>query len=379
MKMLVLGAGLQGSACAYDLLQTSDAQVTLADKQIGDLPAFLRPYLGHRLTALELDAREQEAVVSTLRSCDAVMCALPYYFNLPITQAAIEAGVHYCDLGGNTQIVHDQEALHGSANDRRISVVPDCGLAPGLANILAAECVRRVGGRAHSVKLFVGGLPQHPKPPLNYQVVYSLEGALDYYTTPSWIIREGERMQVEPLTELEDVCFPAPLGTLEAFHTGGGLSTMPWAFKGIVQNMEYKTLRYPGHVHIMKAIRDLGLVDLDPVVVGKVSVRPRDVFVAVVEPHLRHPDAEDLVALRVVGEGVRDGHPVRAAFRVLDRYDRKVAITAMERTTGYSLSITGQMQVAGEIAPGVQPAFQAVPFRPYVEALARRGIEVVEE
>ena len=154
---------------------------------------------------------------------------------------------------------------------------------------------------------------------------------------------------------------------------------MPWAFTGIVQNMEYKTLRYPGHVHIMKAIRDLGLVDLDPVVVGKVSVRPRDVFVAVVEPHLRHPDAEDLVALRVVGEGARDGHPVRAAFRVLDRYDRKVAITAMERTTGYSLSITGQMQVAGEIAPGVQPAFQAVPFQPYVDALARRGIEVVEE
>ena len=100
--------------------------------------------------------------------------------------------------------------------------------------------------RAEQVKIYVGGLPQQPEPPLNYQIVYSLEGALDYYTTPSWVLRGGKPVQVDALSELEPVEFPAPVGTLEAFHTGGGISTLPFAYEGKVDVMEYKTLRYPG-------------------------------------------------------------------------------------------------------------------------------------
>src|SRR5690606_4574117 len=108
-------------------------------------------------------------------------------------------------------------------------------------------------------------LPQHPEPPLNYQIVYSLEGVLDYYTTVSWILRDGELRQVDALSEVEPVEFPTPVGTLEAFHTAGGLSTLPWTYQGRVRSMEYKTLRYPGHAAIMRAIRELGLLRLEPV------------------------------------------------------------------------------------------------------------------
>src|SRR5256886_6474568 len=122
-----------------------------------------------------------------------------------------------------------------------------------MVNILAAEGIRRVGN-AEVVKIYVGGLPQHPEPPLNYQIVYSLAGALDYYTTPSWVLRDGRPARVEALSELEHVVFPPPVGELEAFHTGGGISTMPWAYEGRGRAMEYKTLRAPRDVPSQRPI-----------------------------------------------------------------------------------------------------------------------------
>src|SRR6185436_19419953 len=129
--------------------------------------------------------------------------ALPYYLNVRMVELAIEAGAHFCDLGGNTDIVRQQEALAPAAVARGVSVVPDCGVAPGMVNVLAVEAMRRLDV-VDSIKLYVGGLPQHPKPPLNYSIVYSLEGVLDYYTTPSWIVRDGKLVEVEALSELED-------------------------------------------------------------------------------------------------------------------------------------------------------------------------------
>jgi lysine 6-dehydrogenase len=374
--MLVLGAGLQGSACAFDLLETTDAQVTIADLRPPTLPDFLEARADGRLAVIQLDATDEAAVSAQMREHDAVMCALPYYFNLRMTRLAIEAGVHFADLGGNTDIVRQQEALSAEAEAKCVTVTPDCGLAPGMANIVAAASMCHLD-QTRSVKIFVGGLPQHPRPPLNYQVVYSLEGALDYYTTPSWILRDGEAVQVDALSEIEPVSFPAPLGVLEAFHTGGGISTMPWQFEGTVDRMEYKTLRYPGHAEIMRAIRELGLLDLAPVDVRGTPVRPRDVFIAAVDAKLRRPDSEDLVALQVVATGTKDGQPKTVTYRLLDFYDGDHRISAMERTTGYSLSITGQMQVDGRLSThGVRPAYQTTPFAEYVAELRRRGIMI---
>jgi lysine 6-dehydrogenase len=379
--MLVLGAGQQGSACAYDLLQTDAAQVTLADCRFDHLPRFLEPAGARRLSLERVDVRDEGAMLALMRRHDAVMCAIPYYFNYPMARLAIEAGVHFADLGGNTGIVRQQETLHARAVERGVSVLPDCGLAPGMANVLAAEAIRRLG-RAVRVKLYVGGLPQHPRPPLNYQVVYSLEGVLDYYTTPSWVLRGGKPVQVDALSEVEEVEFPEPLGRLEAFHTGGGISTMPWHYEGRVGTMEYKTLRYPGHANLMRAMRELGLLDLEPVDVCGASVRPRDVFIAVVDPKLRHAEERDLVALLVTAEGAAAGPAGaaatnRVAFRLVDRFDAEHGISAMMRTTGFSLSITAQMQVDGRVRErGVRPAYLAVPFEAYVTELAKRGIRI---
>jgi len=377
MRMLVLGGGLQGSACAWDLLRTADADVTLADAHPGVLPAVLEEYRGGRLTVATLDARDHAGVRDGMASHAAVLSALPYYLNADMARLAVEAGVHFADLGGNTDIVRQQQRLDAEARARGVSVMADCGLAPGMVNILAAEGIRRLE-TVESVRCYVGGLPQDPQPPLNYTIVYSLEGVLDYYTTPSWILRDGRATRVEALSELEAVEFPAPAGRLEAFHTAGGISTMPWDFEGRIPVMEYKTLRYPGHADIIRAIRELGLLGTDPVNVGGSAVRPRDVFVALVDARLRRPQARDLVALRVVVTGRRGGKPATVTFSLLDLFDEQHEISAMMRTTGYSLSVTGQLQVAGGIPAGVTTAYEGMPFDRYVSALADRGVTITD-
>ncbi|MBV9880355.1 MAG: saccharopine dehydrogenase NADP-binding domain-containing protein [Gemmatirosa sp.] len=391
MRMLVLGAGLQGSACAFDLLQNpAVTEVRLADLNVSRLPAFLAPYtdpasLGGahpRLLPTPLDAKDTEAVRALMTQSDAVMSALPYYFNGPMARHAIECHAHFCDLGGNTEIVFEQKRLDGAAKAEGVSVVPDCGLAPGMVNILAQhgiDLLEQDGATVQTVRIFVGGLPQKPEAPLNYQIVYSLEGVLDYYTTQSSIVRDGRQQPVTALSEVEPVTFSDPgIGTLEAFHTAGGLSTMGYRFEGKIPTMEYKTLRYPGHAQIMEAIRELGFFGLEPVDVKGIKVVPRDLAIAVMQPRLTKPGSPDLVALRVVVEGTRDGASVSRGWELVDRYDQARGISAMMRTTGYSLSITGQLQASGVIAPGVHTPDECMPAERYIAELAQRGIAIRE-
>ena len=379
MRMLVLGAGLQGSACAFDLLRNPKVnEVRLADLHIHHLPEFLRPFSGDRLIPTPLDVRNREAVLALMKECDAVMCALPYYFNLEMTECAVDAGAHFCDLGGNTEIVFQQKELHDRALAAGVSVIPDCGLAPGMVNILAEHGINQLD-TVRAVRIYVGGLPQNPEPPLNYQIVYSLEGVLDYYTTLSWVVREGKLTQVAALSELESVVFEEPVGELEAFHTAGGLSTMGFRYEGKIPTMEYKTLRYPGHARIMEAIRDLGLLELEPVDLDGIKVIPRELFIAAAGPRLRKPESPDMVALRVTVEGTRGGRDTMRGWEVLDYYDVEHGISAMMRTTGYSLAITGQMQANGHArGAGVLTPDEAVPAERYVDELRKRGIVVKE-
>jgi lysine 6-dehydrogenase len=382
MRFLVIGAGKQGSACALDLLQQPQVtKVILADKAADRLPDSLTPFQADpRLELRRLDLHDEAAIRAAMAGVQSVLSAAPYYFNEPLARLAVEAGAHFADLGGNTEIVFQQKKLDAAARAKGVSVIPDCGLAPGMVNILAGEGIRRLDTVA-KVKIYVGGLPQHPEPPLNYMVVYSLEGALDYYTTPSWVLRDGKRARVEALSELEDVSFPAPVGTLEAFHTGGGISTMPFAWEGKIPVMEYKTLRYPGHAAIMRPIRDLGLLDNTPIEMngGGHKISPRQAFIASVSPRLTKPQGRDLVALRVDVTGTKNGRPAGWRWQLVDRYDETRHVTAMMRTTGYSLAITGLMQVDGRVAQnGVRTPDECMPAGDYIAELGKRGVVIAE-
>ena len=375
MKFLVLGAGAQGSACAFELLQRPEVdRVVLADLDVNEPRPFLKHFLGGALELLTLDATDEVAVRSALESVDGVASALPYYFNLDMTRLAIESKANFCDLGGNTEIVDQQRKMTVEAQERDVSVVPDCGLAPGMVNILAQGGIDALD-ETESVKIYVGGLPQVPEPPLNYQLVYSLEGVLDYYTTPVLVLEGGEVIDKEPLTGVETVTFEA-LGELEAFLTAGGISRMPYRYRGLIPSMSYKTLRYPGHCELMKSMRNLGLMDLDPVEIGGASVVPRDLLIKVLDTKLRKPSGKDLVVMRVVIDGAIDGASRTVTYEMVDYYDQDQEITAMMRTTGYSLGATAYMQAAGLIPKGVHTPSECVPAEMYIQQLANRGIVI---
>ena len=378
MKFLVLGGGTQGCAAAFDLLQDGEVtEVVIADLRTNSLHCALRPYLGGRLTTARVNASREWEVAAAMKGASAVLCAFPYYFNYDMARLALEAGAHFTDLGGNTAIVERQRGLDARAREAGLSVVPDVGLAPGLVNILAQGGIDRLD-TADSVRLWVGGLPQSPRPPLNYQIVYSLEGMLDYYVTPAEILRDGRRTMVEALSGHETLDFPAPIGRLEAFYTGGGTSTLPARYEGQIRTLKYKTLRYPGHAHIMRAIRELGLLGDREVDYGGNPVNPRRFFIQQVTPLLTNEAGDDLVVARVEVAGEQGGRPARIRYDVTDYHDPVTGITAMARTTGFSLAIVALMQARGEMAhAGVGTPDQVIRPDPFVGELHRRGIGVL--
>ncbi|MDT8369565.1 MAG: saccharopine dehydrogenase C-terminal domain-containing protein [Longimicrobiales bacterium] len=378
MKFLVLGAGAQGSAAAFDLVRRDAVEeVVLADCLVDDVRPFLKPYLGGKLSVAAVDANDPATVRPLMERADAVVCGLPYFFGFPMARLAVESGAHYCDLGGNTEIVEQQKTLDQDAKHAGVSVIPDCGLAPGMVNILAQAGIDALD-RAASVRIWVGGLPQYPRPPLNYQIVYSMQGVLDYYTTTSIILRGGEVTEVTALSEIESLEVDG-VGELEAFHTAGGISSMPYRYQGVIPTMEYKTLRYPGHAQIMESIRELGLISDVPIWHQSCEVVPRDVFIDIVSPKLRNPDGDDLVALRVRVEGEAEGEPAWVQYDLVDRYDAENCVTAMMRTTGYSLAITALMQVDGRVERmGVLTPDEVMPAATYIDELAGHAVEIVE-
>ncbi|MGI9627418.1 MAG: saccharopine dehydrogenase family protein, partial [Longimicrobiales bacterium] len=305
-----------------------------------------------------------------------VLCGLPYYLNLEAATLAVQAGAHFTDLGGNTAIVDQQRALDAEARGKGISVTPDTGLAPGMVNIFAQAGVEALDS-AESIRMWVGGLPQDPQPPLNYQIVYSLEGVLDYYVTPAVILREGNPTTVEALSGLEIVAFDEPLGQLEAFFTGGGNSSLPQRYDGQIDTVEYKTLRYPGHADLMRAMRDLGLLKENEVDFEGHKISPRKFFIEQITPILTNPDGNDLVVARVEVAGTKGDAPAKIRYDVLDYFDPSTGLTAMMRTTGFSLSVTGLLQARGQVSrPGVGTPDEVVPATQFIHELRARGIEI---
>ncbi len=378
MKLLVLGAGLQGSAAAFDLLRNVDVErVGLADRSSERLEQARLRLGDRRLSLHELDVADTERVIELMADYDACLSAVNYWFNVDLTRAAIEARTHICDLGGNNTIVGEQLKMDAAAFAAGVTVVPDCGLAPGMANILAAHGIRRLD-EVSSVRIRVGGLPQHPKPPLDYQLVFAVEGLLNEYVERCVVVRDGVKLSVEPLTEIEEIEFPEPFGKLEAFHTSGGLSTLAKTFAGKIRDMDYKTIRYPGHGAKMRTLLEIGLFSADPLQVGDVEVKPRAVTARVLE-NLLAGDNQDCVLVRVTVVGLKNGARRRLEFELIDHYDAENGITAMMRCTAYPASVILQMLASKRIEPrGVVLQERCVPAEEFIAELQKRGMRILE-
>ncbi len=376
MRLLVIGAGMMGSAAAYDMARAKDvASVTLADtdkrrakeaaKRVNKLAG------GNKVDAVTIDAGNPGKVAKLMRGHDAALSAVPYFFNLGLAKAAVEARSHFADLGGNNTVVRKEFELSKKAAKRGVAIAPDCGLSPGMASILAGELMRRVGDRADALKIYVGGLPEHPKEPFGYQLVFSVEGLINEYVEPARVLRGGKLKVIEPLSEPENFEI-AGYPPLTAFHTSGGTSTLPETFEGRVGECFEKTLRYRGHLALIRGLYDLGMFSSEKRKFGKVEVAPRTVISKIFEEKFAGSDP-DVVIMRV--EAHRRGRV--ASFEIVDRYDPKTGMTAMMRTTAWPASVVVQMLASGKIQKrgGIRQELD-VPARPFLDAMEARGVHI---
>ncbi len=382
-KYVVLGAGRQGVAAAYDLHRYGQAQALVIADQDGELARRAADRVNDLLhsdvvESAVVDVTMESALVRLLRGVDAVVSAVPYRFNLGVARAAIEAGANMCDLGGNTDLVWQELALDEAAKAAGVCIIPDCGLMPGMGNTLAVYAMGLMAQPQH-VRIFVGGLPLHPRPPFDYLLTFHIAGLSNEYAGNAVYLRNGEIVEVPVFTELEMLDFPEPIGRCEAFVTSGGTSTCPWTFRSDLLTYEEKTVRYPGHCVTFKGFADLGLLNLTPIEVGDTAVVPRDVFHALLEPKVSFPQDEDLVVLRVLCSGENAaGRQVEAKIEVIDYQDRQTGFRAMERMTGFPAAIVAHMMAAGRTPRGAVPLELSVDGRVFVAEWRRRNLPLSE-
>lgn len=375
---LVLGAGLMGRALALDLARSErSSTIVVADvdeSRAGDVARSLPNGKGKHLA---LDVGDYNDVVRAMKDAVCTVGAVSYKVNVDLTRAAIEAGCSYCDLGGNDSIVEQQLSLDESAHRANVTIIPNCGLAPGLANIIAAKGSDDMSD-IQSIRIRVGGLPVHPTPPLNYQLVFSVEGLINEYSGDALVLRDGAVTKIPSLTEVESLNFLPRFPELEAFLTSGGTSLLPKMLQGRVAELDYKTIRYPGHCEKMRTLLELGFGSLDPIQVGRSIMTQRELFGQLLLKRI--PSAgPDVVLVRVEIEG-KTGIPIRRVFELIDFADETDNISAMMRTTAYPTSVIAQLVQQGIVTKrGVSTPEQCVPLEPLLEGLRRRGVIVTKK
>ena len=391
MKLLVIGSGMMGSAAAFDMARTPQVvSVTLADSDLRrarDVAARVnRMTRDKKVRAVSLDASDEKAAARLMRGHDAALSAVPYFLNLGLARAAVAARCHFADLGGNNTVVRQELALSRRAEKAGVALAPDCGLSPGMASILGGELVRRLGGRADALRLYVGGLPAQPTPPFHYQLVFSVEGLINEYVEPARILRKGKLTTIDPLTEPEDFQFDG-FPPLVAFHTSGGTSTLPETFEGRVGECFEKTLRYPGHYDLLCELKELGLFSSEKIQIGKAEIAPRAVMSKIFEGKFasKGPDVclmrlEAHESVRRAGfRGLLGGRLKGriASFTMIDHYDDKTDMSAMMRTTAFPASIVVQMLASGAITKrGGVLQERDVPADLFLDEVEKRGIKI---
>lgn len=378
MKILVLGAGRMGHGAVYDLVHNSPnvTSVTVADFELKKANDIVEAVGSDRVRAHHIDVSNYAEVVALMKEHDSAISCVNYWYNVELSRAALETNTNFCDLGGNNYVVDEQLALDDQAKEAGISIIPDCGLAPGMVSILAMHGAKRFD-EIDEIHIRVGGLPQVPKTMLEYQLVFSVEGLINEYIEVARVIRDGKIGEVESMTELESLEFEG-FPPLEAFQTSGGTSTLPETFLGRVKELDYKTIRYTGHCEKFKTMIDIGLCSSEEIMIDYVKIKPRKILGNLLTTYLP-ADEPDYVLVRLDFVGKKNGTSEKLRFDIVDRYDEKTGLSAMMRTTAFPASIISQMMASGDVLMrGATPQENAIDSEKFVAELARRNIIIKE-
>lgn len=378
MKILILGCGNIGSVAARDIAKSlSSIEVIVADKNVERAKEIAQEISGGNVSWVQLDAANYNEVANVIKDFDLAMGFLPGKLGYCLAEACITAGKDLVDV---SYMPNNPLTLEKKAAEAGVTIIPDCGLAPGISNILVGHAVKKID-KVQSVHIMVGGIPEKPIPPLGYNITWSPESLIDEYTRKAKIIENGRIVMVEALSGLEAIEFPN-VGRLEAFYTDG-LRTLLHTVKN-VESMWEKTLRYRGHAEKIKLLKALGFFDEKQVDVEGVSLSPRKLTVKLFKEKLWKPEIRDIVVMKVEVLGVKNGKQVRYIYRLFDQYDADRKVTAMARTTAYPASIIGQFilrKVIKEkgVVPPEKLGMDEQLFRMFLNKLEKRGVKIVEE
>ncbi len=347
MRVIVLGAGLVGSPMAIDLAKDDATEVTVVDLN----PAALEKLSSEHphIRTIRQDLSDPAGVKSLVAEHDIVLSAVPGFMGFKTLQAVIEAGKNVVDIAFFPENPFDLDAL---AKARGVTAVVDCGVAPGMSNLLVGH-LDRLLDKIDTALIYVGGLPVVREWPYEYKAVFSPIDVIAEYTRPARYVENGKLVIREALSDPELLNFPG-IGTLEAFNSDG-LRTLAETID--IPNMKEKTLRYQGHIDKMAVLRDAGFFSEEPIEIGGAMIRPIDCTAKLLFPKWKLEEGEsDLTVMQIIVEGEQDGSRVRYVYDLLDRYDEESKTHSMARTTGYTATMAVRLLAAGLYErPGISP------------------------
>jgi len=337
MDIIILGAGLVGGPMAIDLARDPKFRVTVADINKNSL---LKLSDGYPIKTIMKDLSSEEEIRKLVSGYDFVINAVPGFMGFQTLKSIIEAGKNVVDIAF---FIEDPFTLDEVAKKNNVTAIMDCGVAPGMCNILIGYADHLLD-ETEKVLYYVGGLPEIREWPYEYKAVFSPADVIEEYTRPARYIENGKLIIKPALSDPELLDFPG-IGTLEAFNTDG-LRSLALTVK--CPDMKEKTLRYPGHIEKMRVLRETGFFSKEEILVNGVKIKPLDLTSKLLFPKWKLKEGEsDITVMQVMVEGKKDRKRLRYTWDLIDKYDPVSKIHSMARTTGYTATVALRMIADG--------------------------------
>jgi len=382
VNILLLGVGLQGKAALHDLANSAAvSQVIAADTNYEDLLNFVTTLKTDKVTPVHVDVLDHNQVVEQMQKVQAVIVLLPQQFRLDMARLAIENGVHYVET---SYALPEYIELGENAEARGITLLPECGLDPGIDLVLVGRAIREFD-EVHELHAYGTGVPEPEAAnnPIQYKISWTFAGVLSAYQRPARMLRGGKIVELTP-SEMFDAAYihkvdVEGLGTMEAYYNGDAVKYLDILQIGdTVTDTGRYSMRWPGHSAFWKKMVDLGFLKEEPITVGDKEISPRQFTHDLLSPQLQYlPTERDVAGIRIEVIGLKNGQRKRVIYQMIDRRDLETGLLAMQRTVGYTASIGAQMVLNGQITKrGLLTPTRDIPSDIFIEELGKRGIKI---
>lgn len=376
MKITVLGAGAIGSAIAFDLLQRENvSHVLVVDHKAGALTELATRADSRKLRTAQADVRDARRIASVIAGSACVVSSVTPSLHPFLARLAIQAGAHFCDMGGDVSALQQEMKLDQDASERGKWVVPSCGFAPGLVNMMVVRGIEEFN-RVDSVIVRAGSIPQRAESPFFHRFTYAAEKLIEDYTATTPMIKDGETVQVEALTGEELVDVGEPFGQLEGFYTAGKMAGLIHELHGKLRELDYKTLRHPGHLNAIRSVFALGFGE-NTLIDVRAHLTYRDVLARGLRKQLSGL-YDDAVLVRIHITGERNGNYAELMSELTELSDDTSSAT--QRCTAHPAATVAVMLGSGKIpGGGVAPPERIIPREEFFADLAERGVHIQRE